>query len=226
MVNLIFGTSMDYARHFRRGTGFEEFELRMKNPISRRDILALALLAALPQGQANAVDAESYIQGIGDNVLKLANGGTRGVTLRNKFAALLSRYVDLSAITVASLGPFKSKLPSGDKAKLRQLVTTYAAALFAWYVDDFKGQSFVIDRSATQGKFTVVYAKIKKTGASADEPIVWYLQPTSGGFSVVDLSVLGVRLSIAMRDRFQKELSKSKGNFEPLYAVLREAETW
>ena len=226
MGNLIFAMPMDYATHFRGGTGFEELVLRMKNPISRRDILALALLATLPQGQAIAADAESYIQGIGDNVLRLANGGTRGVALRNKFAALLSRYVDLSAITVASLGPFRSKLPSGDKAKLKQLVTTYAAALFAWYVDDFKGQSFVIDRTATQGKFTVVYAKIKKNGASADEPSVWYLQPTGGGFSVVDLSVLGVRLSIAMRDRFQKELSKSKGNFEPLYAVLREAESW
>ena len=79
MGNLIFATSMDYARHFRRGTGFEELVLRMITPISRRDILALALLAALPQGQAIAADAESYIQGIGDNVLKLANGGTRGV---------------------------------------------------------------------------------------------------------------------------------------------------
>jgi hypothetical protein len=29
-----------------------------------------------------------------------------------------------------------------------------------------------------------------------------------------------------MRDAFSLELKKSKGNFEQLYAFLREAETW
>ena len=216
---------MDYARHFRRGTGFEEFVLRMKNPISRRDILALVLLAALPQGQAVAADAESYIQGIGDNVLRLANGGTRGVALRNKFAALLSRYVDLSAITVASLGPFKSKLPPGDKSKLKQLVTTYAAALFAWYVDDFKGQSFVIDRTATQGKFTVIQSAIKLKGGGREQ-VRWRLVPAGGRFKVSDVNLKGVWLTISMKKRFGDVLKRSKGDFGPLFAELREAQTW
>ena len=108
---------------------------------------------------------------------------------------------------------------------LNDLVTTYAAALFAWYVDDFKGQDFVVDRTAKQGKYLLVYSKIVKSGG-ADEPIVWYLSPQGGGYRIVDLSVLGVRLSSAMRQRFSDELKKSKGDFKPLYAMLREAETW
>ncbi|MCA0434284.1 MAG: ABC transporter substrate-binding protein [Proteobacteria bacterium] len=170
--------------------------------------------------------AENYIEGIGSEILRLANAGSRGVPLRNKFAGLLGKYVDLRVITLASLGPYRNKLPAAEKSKLQDLVTLYASALFAWYVDDFKGQKFSIDRSAMQGKFIVVYSKIEKGGVRADEPIVWYLQQSGSRFNIVDMSVLGVRLSIAMRDRFQKELKKSKGDFEQLYAVLREAETW
>ena len=33
-------------------------------------------------------------------------------------------------------------------------------------------------------------------------------------------------MTISMKDRFTKVLKKSKGDFEPLFAELREAETW
>ncbi len=207
----------------------QRVKVSMKSIISRRRLLAALGTLALPISPGSAAAtaaAEAYIQGIGDNVLKLANAGSRGVALRNKFSSLLEKYVDLRAITLASLGPYRAQLPASDKGKLQDLVTLYASALFAWYVDDFKGQKFTVARSAPQGKFIVVYSNIEKAGMKADEPIVWYLQQSGDRFNVVDMSVLGVRLSIAMRDRFQKELKKSKGDFEQLYAVLREAETW
>lgn len=184
---------------------------------------ALTVLAVSP-ASANA-DAEAYVEKIGKDVLRLANAGKRGKATRDKFAAMLSKYVNLRGITLASLGTYQKQLPPGDKDMLNELVTTYAAALFAWYVDDFKGQDFVVDRTAQQGKYLLVYSKIVKSGAS-DEPIVWYLSPQGGGYRIVDLSVLGVRLSSAMRQRFSDELKKSKGDFQPLYAMLREAETW
>lgn len=184
---------------------------------------ALTALAVTPAA-ANA-EAEAYIEKIGRDVLRLANAGKRGKATRDKFAAMLSKYVNLRGITIASLGTYQKQLPPGDKDMLNDLVTTYAAALFAWFVDDFKGQDFVVDRTAQQGKYLLVYSKIVKSGAS-DEPIVWYLSPQGGGYRIVDLSVLGVRLSSAMRQRFSDELKKSKGDFKPLYAMLREAETW
>lgn len=201
----------------------------MTKLISRRQALSLfvagSMLASLAvPAQADAA-AEDYITKIGKDVLRLANAGSRGKATRNKFAVMLSKYVNLRGITMASLGTYQKQLPPGDKDKLNELVTTYAAALFAWYVDDFKGKDFVVDRMAQQGKYLLVYSKIVKSGG-ADEPIVWYLSPQGGGYRIVDLSVLGVRLSSAMRQRFSDELKKSKGNFEPLYAMLREAETW
>ncbi len=203
----------------------------MSNPYSRRKALSLlatapffALGTVITPAQAET-DAEAYVEKIGKDVLRVANAGSRSRATRAKFATLLSKHVNLRGITMASLGTYQKQLPPGDKDKLNDLVTTYAAALFSWYVEDFKGQDFVVDRTATQGKYVLVYSKIKKSGAP-DEPIVWYLSPAGGGYRIVDISVLGVRLSSAMRQRFNEELKKSKGNFEPLYAMLREAETW
>jgi len=190
---------------------------------------ALSLFAASPFLMAGPAwadkSAEAYVEKIGRDVLRVANAGSRGVATRNKFASLLGRYVNLRGITMASLGTYQKKLPAGDKDKLNGLVTTYAAALFAWYVDEFKGKEFVVDRTAEQGKFVLVYSKIVKS-SGADEPIVFYLSGGGGSYRIVDISVLGVRLSSAMRQRFTDELKKSKGEFEPLYAMLREAETW
>jgi ABC-type transporter MlaC component len=196
--------------------------------LTRRMALSLFTATAfsvLAPGAMATDAAEEYVEKIGKDVLKLANAGSRGKATRAKFASMLSKYVNLRGITIASLGTYQKQLPPGDKEMLNELVTTYAAALFAWYVDDFKGENFVVDRTAPQGKFLLVYSKIVKSGGS-DEPIVWYLSPAGNGYRIVDISVLGVRLSSAMRQRFNDELKKSKGNFEPLYAMLREAETW
>ena len=196
--------------------------------INRRNFLlsTLSVLATLaPQESFAATDAKVYVSTIGKDVLTLANGATRGKPLRSKFVTLLSRHVNLRNIANSALGTYRSKLPPEDKDKLNNLVTTYAAALFVWYVDKFKGAEFVVDTVVQQGNFTVVKSKIAKSKLN-NEQIVWYLSPKGDGWQVVDLSILGVRLSVALRDAFSKELKRSKGDFNGLYAFLAEAETW
>jgi phospholipid transport system substrate-binding protein len=200
---------------------------RIGDTVINRRALLLTLASAFlipPTAQA-AGGAEQYVQSIGKDVLALANGSVRGKPLRAKFTGLLGRHVNLRTIAGSALGTYRSKLPPADREKFNTLVTTYAAALFVWYIDKFKGAEFVVDSVVQQGNFTIVKSKIAKSKIS-NEPIVWYLAPKGSGFQVVDLSILGVRLSVAMRDAFSRELKKSKGNFNSLYAFLAEAETW
>jgi phospholipid transport system substrate-binding protein len=193
--------------------------------INRRFFLILPLLALAASPSFAAADPKAYVQSIGKDVLTLANGSVRGKPLRNKFATLLAKHVNLRNIAASALGTYRGKLPAGDKEKFNTLVTTYAAALFAWYVDDFRGSEFVVDSVVKQGSFLVVKSKVVKSKIS-NEQAVWYLSPSGDGFQVVDLSIKGVRLSVAMRDAFSRELKKSKGDFTSLYAFLAEAETW
>jgi phospholipid transport system substrate-binding protein len=187
--------------------------------------LSLAFLASGSNAAFAATDPKTYVQSIGKDVLALANSQVRGKPLRSKFANLLGRHVNLRTIAGSALGTYRGKIPNSDKEKFNDLVTAYAAALFVWYIDKFKGSEFVVETVVKQGNFTVVKSKIAKSKLS-NEQIVWYLSPKGDGFQVVDLSILGVRLSVAMRDAFSRELKKSKGDFNALYAFLAEAETW
>ncbi len=193
--------------------------------INRRSFLFSALVPMLPVQAIAAGDAKAYVQDIGEDVLSLANGAVRGKPLRAKFVNLLSRHVNLRTIAGSALGTFRNKLPPSDKDKFNTLVTTYSAALFVYYIDKFKGGEFVVDTVVQQGSFTVVKSKIQNSKVS-NQQIVWYLTPKGSGYQVVDLSILGVRLSVAMRDAFSKELKRSNGNFEGLYAFLAEADSW
>ncbi len=172
-----------------------------------------------------AGDPEAFVSGIADQVMALANSGDSGTSLRGRFASLLNRYINLRAIANYALGTYRSKLPAGKADQFYVLVNNYAAALFVYYVDDFRGTKLAILSNASQGKFLVIQSAIvqKKGGR---EQVRWRLLPGGNGFQVSDVNIKGVWLTIAMKDRFTKVLKSSNGNFDALFAELKSAETW
>jgi phospholipid transport system substrate-binding protein len=169
--------------------------------------------------------AEAYVQKIAADVMGLANSGGTGKPLRAKFAAVLNRYINLKAIATFALGTYQKQLPPGDKELFYDLVSTYSAALFVYYVDDFKGASLDILSSDQEGRFTTIKSAMRlRDGGS--ENIRWRLVPVGGGYKISDVNLKGVWLTISMKQRFKDVLGRSKGDFQALYDSLREAETW
>jgi phospholipid transport system substrate-binding protein len=169
-----------------------------------------------------ATPAESYVRRVADEVMALANSGQTGNRLRNRFAALLNRYISLRSIANYALGPYQSKLPAAKKAEFYRLVSNYAAALFVFYVKDFRGSALDIISTTQQGKFTVIQSAIKGNG----EKIRWRLSGGGDSYRISDVNVKGVWLTIAMKDRFNRVLKRSNGDFEALFKELREADSW
>jgi len=100
--------------------------------LTRRMALSLFTATAfsvLAPGAMATDAAEEYVEKIGKDVLKLANAGSRGKATRAKFASMLSKYVNLRGITIASLGTYQKQLPPGDKEMLNELVTTYGSTV-------------------------------------------------------------------------------------------------
>ena len=197
-------------------------------PLRRRALLGLAAAAivapVLPT--AAAIDpAEAYVRKVADQVMSLANSGQKGNGLKARFAALLNSHINLRAIANFALGTYQSKLPASRKGEFYELVNNYAASLFVYYVDDFRGSALEVMSNAKQGKFTVIQSAIKLKGGGREQ-VRWRLTKSGGGYRISDVNLKGVWLTISMKDRFTKVLNKSKGNFEPLFAELREAETW
>lgn len=182
--------------------------------------LAVAVPALADSG------AEAYVQKLGQEVLILANAGTRGDKgLQHRFATLFTRYINIPNVANFALGLNQKSLPGGDKAMFYDLVANYAAALFAWYVDDFKGQQIRINGSDEQGKFITVDTGILGRGISS-EKLKWRVVKQGDSYRISDLNVKGVWLTIAMKKLFSDTLKSSNGDFQALYAKLREAETW
>ena len=202
----------------------------MSLSISRRDFNKLLLGSALTSAlatQALADDgASNYVKKLGAEVIRLANGGTRGdKALQHRFAALFNRYISIPNVASFALGTAQHDLPPGDKAMFYDLVANYAAALFVWYVEDFKGDSLAITNSAAQGKFTTVDSTIKGGGLGG-EKLRWRVSGSNGSYRIADLNVKGVWLTISMKKLFADTLKNSKGDFNAIYSKLREAETW
>ena len=195
-------------------------------PLTRRAFggLALAAMFGLAAPASASAAAEDYVKGIAQDVMDLANAGQKGPALRAKFAALMNRYINLRSIADYALGPYKKSLPADQRDEFYDLVSNYAAALFVYYVEDFRGTQLEIISTTKQGKFTVIQSAIK--GKGGREQVRWRLTPSGGGYRVSDVNIKGVWLTISMKDRFSKVLKSSKGDFGPLFAELKEAETW
>lgn len=202
----------------------------MKKVLSRREFaVALAGLSTglVLGGPAFADDQASvYVQKLGAEVIRLANGGKRGdKALQHRFAELFNRYISIPNVATFALGTFQKALPAGDKPKFYDLVANYAAALFVWYVEDFQGDSLQITNSVDQGKFTIIDSGIKGSGLGS-EKLRWRVSGSNGSYRIADLNVKGVWLTISMKKLFADTLNSSHGDFEALYSKLREAETW
>jgi len=194
--------------------------------LSRRHILlataALPLLAAAPSF-ASGGGADDYVHELGTKVLKLTAGGHRGdKALQQRFGNLLNQYVNLPQLASFALGTNRASMPAGDKCMFNGLLSNYAAALFVWYVADFQGSELKITNVSKQGAFTTVDSSI----VGSNEPLRWRLSGNTGSWRVSDVNVKGVWLSIAMKKMFDDTLRESHGDFKPLYAKLREADTW
>jgi phospholipid transport system substrate-binding protein len=199
--------------------------------LSRRSFLALIGSTVTPQiffntGLAHAAPTpEVFITGVTSEVMRLAGSQLPPKVLRGKFASLLGKHVNMRGIANFALGPFQKQLPSAQRDEFYELVTEYAAALFAWYAKDFQGESVEIVSTSTQGKFTTVQSSIKGKGLGGEQ-VNWRLVESEGSYRVSDVKVKNVWLGIAMKQRFGDVLKKSKGDFGPLFSELREADTW
>lgn len=196
--------------------------------LSRRQFATLlfgaALAGGVSPGSASVNPAERYVSRIANDVMSLANSGAKGTALRGRFASVLNRYVNLRTIANFALGTYLKKLPPSKKNEFYSLFSNYAAALFVYYVNDFKGSDLQIISTSKQGKYIVIASAI--VGNGHRKQIKWRLVSGGGGYKISDINVKGVWLTIATKKRFSDVLKRSKGEFEALFAELRKAESW
>jgi phospholipid transport system substrate-binding protein len=193
--------------------------------VTRRRVLLLGLGGFTLLGGVHAAHAltsvEKYIAGLGNEVIRLANSGNAKLAMRRRFSALVSRNANVRSVALLALGPYQKQIPSGQREEFFRLVSDYIAAFFVYYLKDFQGTGLEIKSSAQQGRSTIVESMISFDGRS-DVEVRWRV--TSGRIS--DIKVRGIWLSLQLKKRFTDILRRTKGDFGPLFAELKSAETW
>lgn len=196
---------------------------RVLHRIAFGTLIALAAFM-IADAPANALSpAESYASKAGNQAMKAAwaRGSRKAKTAA--FLKLIKRYSDIRSVARTSLGPYRKKLPANKTAEYERLVEQFTARLFASYSSSLAGRELQVLRSKRRGsKFIVVDSRITYDSDRRSSPVKWLVFKQGKGFRVADVNIQGIWLSLFIKSKFTSILRKSKGDFRPLFAYLRQ----
>lgn len=207
----------------------DSFAIKLNSTLLRFVMVGIFMLAvfgfANPQAFAKSLTGpERHVQKIGNSVINLANGSSRGYALHAKFVRLLSRHANMNTVGRFALGRYRKNLPASQKARYNKLVKAYIAGLFVYYAKDFRGRGTEILSSRKSGKSTIIKSQISFAGKKT--PVVWRVYSSGSRHRVTDVNIRGVWMSIQLRQKFGNILKKNRGDINALITFLGTYKNW
>ncbi len=188
--------------------------------MTRRHLIAGAAATALtglaPVSAAMAATAaESFVERVGQSVIKAANSGSV-----SSFRALLRQNADIPTIALFSLGPYRKNLPAGSRSEYYRLVENYISGVFTAHSRELKGEDLKVTGSR-QVSDSVIVTSAFKAADGRNVPVTWRLVKQGGGYKVFDVNVQGIWLATTQKTNFISVLKQNNGDFNALLAYLR-----
>jgi phospholipid transport system substrate-binding protein len=189
--------------------------------LSRRSLLALVGLAALPLGgQAYAAtaspDAAVTITSLNNALLAAMKAGAQ-TSFSKRFqivAPAVDQAFDLPAVLSVSVGPAWGSLSPDQQTKLLEAFRRYTVASYVASFDSFSGQSFTVSPDAREvgGDRVVVNSRITPVSGDPTE-LDYVMKQTPQGWKVVDVLAAGSISRVAVqRSDFRHVLSNGGGD--------------
>jgi phospholipid transport system substrate-binding protein len=172
-------------------------------------VLALAWGMALPPRNATAADdPKAFIQGIGDQVIKVLQQNLPREKVGVQLNAIWLQAFDVAGIGRAVLGKNWGKARDDQRREYMGLFPKYVAKFYAIQFSDYSGETFVTKASRTTSDgAAIVNAEI---GDPQEEPIKldFIVQTTGQGLKVIDVKVEGVSLLVTKRSEFDSVVAQ------------------
>lgn len=183
---------------------------------------AVATAAVGPAGHAMSA-VEQFASKAGEHAIQTAAYGGSEQQKIDRFRDLLQKYSNIKEVALFSLGRFEKQLPSAKEKEFYDLVETFAARLFASYAGNFAGREVQVLRSAPRTENDIVVdSRILYFDDRNPAPVKWLIAKRGNKMMIYDVNIQGVWLSLFIQQKFVSILKKSKGDFEPLFAFLRQ----
>jgi len=165
-------------------------------------LLVLAWGAATPRPAGAADDPKAFVQGIGDQVVKVLQQNLPREKTGEQLDAIWLQAFDVDGIGRAVLGKNWKKASEEQRKAYMELFPKYVAKLYAIQFSDYAGQTFAVKgtKPGADGT-TIVNAEIDQPNG---EPITldFIVQSTGQAPKVIDVKVEGVSLLVTKRSEF------------------------
>ena len=201
----------------------------MNNPLSRRNLLALAsafaasglagslhpVLAAKKKKQTKRHPAVRHMEKVAADLIRAQRTGTI-----SSFSSVIRKHADVPDIANYSLGRYRSNLKKSQRGAYYAGVRRFMARYFADQTKKYKIKRAEIGSKVTEsdGDF-IVQTKVYMTSGSSYN-VTWRLVKRRGSYRVTDAKVLGFSMTYMQRNLFYSFLAKRNGNLKALVAAL------
>ena len=173
--------------------------------------VAAMLMVALPAEAASRCGPENFIISAGKAYDRAARIGTA-----NAFSAAASRYSDMRAIAMFSLGRYRKLLPASREAEYISLTKRFMGGFMLKYGSDFR-----VDRLriiSCSGPSTNIRVDAR---TSTGDKVSFRVYKTRSGYLISDLKVSSIWLVQQMRSTFVGTISRTHGDIDELFKYLK-----
>lgn len=164
-------------------------------------------VAATPHTAGAADDPKAFVQGIGDQVVKVLQQNLPREQAGQQLNAIWLEAFDVEGIGRAVLGKNWKKATDEQRKAYMELFPKYVARLYAIQFSDYSGETFAVKGSKPTAGGTIVNAQIDRPNG---EPIKLDFIVQSGGqdLKITDVKVEGVSLLVTKRSEFDSVVAQ------------------
>ena len=188
-------------------------------------VIAIVAIFAAPvqAGGGGRVSADQFMNDFGNQAVTLLADQKRNAAERTSaMRQLLTENFDLNYISRFVLSRHWRRASKDERAEFRRLLEDYIVVIYGRRLGNYSGEKLVIGEARAANKsITVVHSHIERPKAP---PVMvnWRLRQAEGEWSIVDVTVEGVSMSMTQRAEFSSVIRSSGGKVAGLIAKLRQ----
>ena len=192
--------------------------------LNRRLFVGAGALSALglaaPARAMSVKDAETLIQKVVGEVLRIINSGGSEASILKNFEGIFRRYGDRSRIASSILGQPWRQANNAERSAYVEALTGYLARKYGKRFRDFEGGKIAITRSNDYGRKGIIVQTMVTTNKYAPFPVDWHVIEAGGNLAFFDIIIEGVKLLAAERAEIRAVLDRANGSMAALTSTL------
>jgi phospholipid transport system substrate-binding protein len=180
-------------------------------------------IISAPVTWAGNRDVETFAKDVIDGGLAILREDLTATARRDKFHAYIMPYVDARKTGLFTLGIYRRGADPQTLDAFVAAFASYSTAIYETRLDNYKDATLTLAGSieTKPGDFTV---NTVANSARLREPvqISFRVAGMKGAYRVIDIQVVGIWLSVELRDEFSALLGRNNGSIDKLTEILIE----